>query len=246
VRDYETVDLPAKASAAAAPSAGRSLRVIFAEVFRPRTVLITCLGAGLQLVMVSTTYAWLPSYFNRYYGLAPDKAGLQAGVVVLASALGAIAWSMLADRLAKRRPRARLLVPFVAALATTILMVTAFGVMSPGPAQFAMIVAGGLTMTASIGPVAAVIVDVVHPGVRATAAAVLSLTQNLFGLAAGPVLAGLLSDHYGLSFALTAVPLFCMAAAVMFAIAAGCYEPDLGRASRDHAPSDAGARPQAA
>ena len=246
VRDYKTVDLPSKASAAGAPTAGRSLRVIFAEVFRPRTVLITCLGAGLQLVMVSTTYAWLPSYFNRYYGLAPDKAGLQAGVVVLASALGAIAWSMLADRLAKRRPRARLLVPFVAALATTILMVTAFGVMSPGPAQFAVIVAGGLTMTASIGPVAAVIVDVVHPGVRATAAAVLSLTQNLFGLAAGPVLAGLLSDHYGLSFALTAVPLFCMAAAVMFAIAAGCYEPDLGRATRDHSPSDAGARPQAA
>jgi hypothetical protein len=29
--------------------------------------------------MVSTTWAWLPSYFNRYYGLAPDQAGLKTG-----------------------------------------------------------------------------------------------------------------------------------------------------------------------
>ena len=61
-------------------------------------------------------------------------------------------------------------------------------------------------MTASIGPVCAVVVDVVHPAVRATAASVLSLTQNLFGLAAGPLLTGFLSDAYGLPFALSVIP----------------------------------------
>jgi len=44
---------------------------------KPRTALVTCLGAGLQLVMVSTTYAWLPSYFNRLYGLSTEAAGLK-------------------------------------------------------------------------------------------------------------------------------------------------------------------------
>ena len=32
---------------------------------------------GLQLLVVSTIWAWTPSFFNRYYGLAPDQAGYQ-------------------------------------------------------------------------------------------------------------------------------------------------------------------------
>jgi hypothetical protein len=66
--------------------------------------------------------------------------------------------------------------------------------------------------------------------VRATAAAVLSLTQNLFGLAAGPLVAGLLSDAYGLPFALATVPVFCVLAAVVFTIASRTYLADLRRA----------------
>ena len=42
-------------------------------------------------------------------------------------------------------------------------------------------------MTCTVGPVSAIVIDVIHPGVRATGASVLALFQNLFGLAAGPV-----------------------------------------------------------
>jgi MFS family permease len=58
----------------------------------------------------------------------------------------------------------------------------------------------------------------------------LALTQNLFGLAAGPLLTGLLSDRYGLAFALSIVPLFCVGAACAFVTAARTYEADLRRA----------------
>ena len=101
-------------------------------------------------------------------------------------------------------------------------------------------------MTATIGPAAAVVVDVVHSSVRATAASVLALTQNLFGLAAGPLLAGALSDVYGLPFAMSVVPLFCVLAAVVFVVAARTYEADLKRAeSIEPAPHDK-LEPQAA
>ena len=53
--------------------------------------------------------------------------------------------------------------------------------------QFALIALGGFLMTCSVGPVSAIVIDVIHPGVRATGASVLALFQNLFGLAAGPV-----------------------------------------------------------
>ena len=227
VRDYKTVALPSTPSLQGHRTAKMSARAVAAALLKPRTALITCLGAGLQLVMVSTTYAWLPSFFNRYYKLAPDQAGLKTGLVVLLSGVGAVLSSIVADRMSKRFPRARLYVPAVAAAMTAALMGAAFGLLSPGTLQFGLIIVGAMLMTGTIGPVAAVVVDVVHPSVRATAASILALTQNLFGLAAGPLLTGMLSDIYGLPFAMSVVPGFCVLAAAVLVVAARTYEADL-------------------
>ncbi len=224
VRDYKTIALP---SASSGVGGRMTARAVVAELWRPRTAIVTCVGAGLQLIMVSTTYAWLPSFFNRYYGLAPDQAGIKTALAVLVGGIGAVLWSVLADRMSGRFPRARLHVPAIAAVLTTVFMCAAFGLLSPGPLQYALIVVGAAMMTGSIGPVCAVVVDVVHPGLRATAAAVLSLMQNLFGLAAGPLLTGHLSDAYGLPFALSVVPLFCLLAAGAFVLATKTYLADL-------------------
>ena len=244
VRDYRTVALPGEAQKARTRAvAGRA---IVATLLEPRTAIYTCVGAGLQLVMVSTTYAWLPSFFNRYYGLAPDQAGLKTGLVVLVGGIGAVLWSVVADRWSGRMRQARLYVPALAGLATAVLMFIAFGLLSPGPAQFALIVAGAMAMTGSIGPVCAVVVDVTHPALRATAASILSLTQNLFGLAAGPLLTGYLSDAYGLPFALAVIPAFCLCAAIVFGIAARTYEFDLKNAEAAEPPHREALAPQAA
>jgi MFS transporter, Spinster family, sphingosine-1-phosphate transporter len=244
VRDYKTVALPTVTTGQR--NAPMAAKVIAAALLKPRTAIVTCLGAGLQLIMVSTTYAWLPSYFNRFYNLAPDAAGARTAIVVLMGGVGAIVWSIVADRMGPRFPRARLQVPAIAAVATAILMWTAFAILPPGPLQFATIVAGAAMMTASIGPVCAVVVDVVHPSVRATAASVLSLTQNLFGLAAGPLLTGVLSDAYGLPFAMSVVPLFCLVAAAAFVLAARTYVFDLKNAEADQAVRDVALEPVAA
>src|SRR4029453_5328940 len=94
VRDYKTVALPAKDYAGAKHRL--SARAVAAELLRPRTALVTCIGAGLNLLVVSTTWAWLPSYFNRYYGLGTDEAGLKTGLVVLVGGVGALVWSAVA------------------------------------------------------------------------------------------------------------------------------------------------------
>jgi nitrate/nitrite transporter NarK len=77
-------------------------------------------------------YSWLPSYFNRFYGIAPDQAGLKTAVVVLVGGFGALLWSTVSDRLSVRLPRARLVVPAIAAVATTGLMMAAFAGFEPG------------------------------------------------------------------------------------------------------------------
>jgi MFS family permease len=224
VRDYDTVKLP---GAGTARGARMTTRVVVAELLRPRTALVTCVGAGFNLLVVSTMYAWLPSFFNRYYGLAPDVAGAKTAVVVLLGGIGALACSIVADRLSARMPTARLIVPAIAALLTTILMCTAFAAFPPGATQFALVLAGAFLMAGSVGPTDAVVIDVTHPGLRATAVSVLSLTRNLFGLAGGPLLAGALSDRFGLQFAMAIVPVFGLIAAFLFIRAARTYPADL-------------------
>jgi MFS family permease len=219
------VALPRKERATGEPNT--AARAVVSELLRPRTALITCIGAGMNLLVVSTTYAWLPSYFNRYYGFAPDRAGVKTALVVLVGGLGTLLWSVLADRLMSRLPRARLGVAATTAILTAVFMITAFAVFPPGSAQFALIIAGGLFMAGSVGTTDAVIIDVIHPSVRATAVSILSLTRNLFGLAGGPLLAGALSDAYGLPFAMSVIPVFCLLAVVAYLFAARTYQADL-------------------
>ena len=87
-------------------------------------------------------------------------------------------------------------------------------------------------MAASVGPTDAVVIDVIHPALRATGASILSLMRNLFGLAGGPLLTGALSDAYGLQFAMAVVPLFGLLAAAMYMVAARTYVADLKRLER--------------
>ena len=115
------------------------------------------------------------------------------------------------------------------------MLATAFGsgawglVLTP-KARFALVALGGFLMTCSVGPVTAVVIDVIHPGVRATGSSVLALFQNLFGLAAGPFLVGVLSDAWGLTTALALVPLFGGLAAFAFLRATCSYERDMATA----------------
>ncbi len=93
-------------------------------------------------------------------------------------------------------------------------------------AQFMLIALGGFLMTCTVGPVSAIVIDLTHPGLRATGAAVLSLFQNLLGLAAGPAIAGALSDELGLDSALTLIPAFGAVAALLFMVASRSYDAD--------------------
>ena len=155
-------------------------------------------------------------------------------------------WSVIADRLYSHTPKARLYVPLAASALTAVFVSSAFALFPPGPIQFALIIAGGLVMVGSVGPVAAAVTDVIHPGLRSTAMSVLSLTQNLFGLAGGPLLTGVLSDAYGLPFAMSVVPVFCVFAAVLFWFAARTYEADRNNVQETEPVPDGGLSPQPA
>ena len=209
----------------AAPAQGVGIRLL--RLLRSRTALFCCAGGALQLLVIATTYAWLPSYLNRYHAMAPGEAGARTSFVVLLGGVGAVLLSVLADRLVRRVACARLYVCTAVAIATTLLLCVAFGGLAPGSAQFALIAAGGLIMTGILGPVAATVSDVTDPRLRATAISILALAQSLLGLAGGPILSGVLADAYGLHFAMSVLPAFSVAAAALFVLASRSYVQDM-------------------
>ena len=60
-----------------------------------------------------------------------------------------------------------------------------------------------------------------------TAFATLTVANNVFGLAPGPILTGYLADGWGLLSALQALPAACLAAAIVFWIGGRSYDADL-------------------
>jgi MFS family permease len=154
---------------------------------------------------------------------------VKAAIVIIAGTLGAVVWGYAADRMSRRNLTNRLLVPAGCALLTLVTLSAAFALLPPGNRQFLLIVAGGFVMTGLTGPIPAAAIDVVHPGLRTTAASMVVVVQNLFGLAIGPLIAGALSDAYGLQTALALVPVSCLLAACVLVIGSRTYGQDFRR-----------------
>jgi MFS family permease len=234
VRDYRTVELTPQLEAAR--QTPRSVaRHIVRVLTRSRTMLWVCIGGPAQLITVSAVWAWMPSFLVRSQGLTPQAAGVKASLVVLAGAIGSVLWGAVIDRIGRNRAAAKLRAAAVLCLATMTVLAFAFGAPLLGIAlspqlQFALIVLGGLLMMCYVGPASAAVIDVTHPGVRSTGASIMSLFQNLFGLALGPFITGLMSDAWGLEPALALVPAFCVLAALAFLRAARTYEADRAHA----------------
>ncbi|MFM0222003.1 MFS transporter [Paraburkholderia dipogonis] len=227
VRDYKTVALTVEGKQDAAPPR-LSIAQIAREVFAARSGNFTYVASGLQMAMPAILIAWLPTYLGRYHGMDVKKAALMAGVAVLASGIGMIFGGGLADRLSEDHPRRRALVPAFYSAVTALVLIVAFA-LPPGPLGLGLILLGALFAAAQGGCSAAIVCDVTHPGVRATVTAMISLANNLIGLAPGPFIVGILSDFLGLRLALTLAPVLALAAAIFFLLASRSYETDAAR-----------------
>jgi MFS family permease len=221
VRDYQAPELAWDSRPGL-----RNVRAIAKELFRARSGIAAYFAGALQLITTSTILAWLPSFFNRVYGVPADRSGVWAAGVIVCGTLGVVVWASVADRLALRNIRLRMLVPAACCLATLGILAVGFGALNPGAPQIAMIVLGAFMMTGTTGPIPAVAIDVVHPALRATAGSMVAIVQNLFGLGVGPLISGALSDAFGLQISMAIVPVTCGLAAIVLVIGSRFYAAD--------------------
>jgi MFS family permease len=193
-----------------------------------RSVICAYVGSGLQLFIAGAVLAWMPSYLNRYHGLAPDRAGVLAAGLALVSGAGMVFWGMVSDRISRRaRPRKAVLARLLC-LASCLLLSVAFR-LPAGQPQLMLIAAGLFAVAGVTGPSGAMVANLTHPAVHGAAFAVLTLANNLLGLAPGPVLTGALADRLGLDVAFQWIPLVSLAAAMAFWLGRLSYASDLDR-----------------
>lgn len=191
-------------------------RSLARALFATRAVIYAYVGCGVQLILPGALFAWLPSYLVRAYDMRLDRASVIAALFVLTSGLGMIVCGALTDRIGRHRPWRRWTMAILFCAASLVALASAFH-LPPGALQLGLIGAGMFIASGACGPTGALVAELTPPAIHGTAMALWALANNLLGLAAGPVLTGLLADRLGLHAALEWIPCAALVSALLFA-----------------------------
>ncbi|MGX7730801.1 MFS transporter [Rhodococcus sp. 2H158] len=214
------IDDDANTTHTAAP--GTVARAPISSLFTNPAVLCAYIGGGLQMFTAAALMAWLPSFFGRSYGLAADKAAAMAAVFVLLIGAGMIVWGIVADRAARIDPARKWTVAIAISLAAGVLLIVGFQ-LPVGTAQLVLLGLGAFFSAGSTGAVTAMVANLTHPTVRASAFGTTTLANSLLGLAAGPFVVGVLADKISLANALQLAPLVYLGAVAVLLVGKRVY-----------------------
>ena len=197
---------------------------------------------------------WEPSFLIRSYGMGTASAGAwYFAIGPVPAMLGIYLGGRLADQLGARDPRWQLWVPAAGQIAAVPLLlafllwpadhVVALPAIGAIPVAFLISSVGSVIGSFYTAPFLSTVQGISPLRTRALAAAIMSLISSLVGMAAGPLLVGVMSDAFearfgaeALRYALlipTVVPLL---SALVCLIGARSVRTDLERAARDAPP----------
>ena len=210
------------------PVAERGERAKLRTLFSTSSVIYAYLGSGLQLFIAGSLFAWLPSYLGRAYGLAPDKAAGIAAIAILFMGVGMIMCGWITDRLSRHVAIRKWTTAIIYSLVSLVLLGSAFS-LAPGGAQLLFLAVGIFFAAGTTGAAGAMVSNLTHESIRATAFGTLTLANNLLGLAAGPLVTGILADRFGLATAMQIVPLAAVPALVFLVLGRRAYPASLAK-----------------
>ncbi|MFX0578292.1 MFS transporter [Nocardia nepalensis] len=210
------------------PQHGGGVRAPVSTLFTNPAVVCAYLGSALQIFTAAVLLSWMPSFFNRYYDLAPDRAGAVASVFVLLVGAGMVGCGVITDRVGRRDMSRKWTTAIVFCTVSLLCLAIGFS-LGTGPLQLLLIGIGALFSGGSSGPTAAMVANLTHASVRASAFGSLTLANSLLGLALGPFVVGVLADHLGLATALRLAPLAYLAAIAALVLGKRAYPAGLRR-----------------
>lgn len=213
----------AQALATASSSAGE----VFKALAGTPSFWLLSFGAASGSILGYGLIFWLPSFFNRSFGLAVEDVGWFYGsIVLIGGGLGTWLGGWLGDRVGPSKPGGYALIPAVCFIVTAPTL--ALGLFAPNLwIGWLLFTIGQMLALAWLGPVITAVQHIVLPSMRATASAGFLFINNLIGIAFGIYFLGWLSDEmkaahgqdslqysilYGLGFYLLAAVFYLFAA----------------------------------
>ncbi len=143
---------------------------------------------------------FMPSFLMRNHGLSLADVGVILGLISgLSGATGTFLGGFLADRMAARDMRWYVWIPILGGLSA---MIPAYYTLFGGNTVLivAAMIPSQILSALYLGPCIATCHNLVSPGMRAMASAILFFVLNLIGLGLGPLTVGILSDVYAEPF----------------------------------------------
>ena len=185
-------------------------RARLGALLRTRAYVLNTLAMAALTFTLGGLAAWFPTFLVRERGFGLASANATFGLITLVTGfLGTMIGGVVGDRLLQTRRAAYFLVSAWGLLASLPFAVLA--ILSPSPwIMVPAIFAAEFCLFLNTGPLNAVIANVSHPSIRASAYAVNMFAIHALGDALSPMLLGRLSDLAGLPTALLVgiVPLF--------------------------------------
>jgi MFS family permease len=184
-----------------APEAAAPFGEVLRLLARKPAFWLLAFGASSGSLLGYGLIAWLPSFFERSFGMTlQERAVFYAGILLIGGVGGIWLGGWLADFLGSRKKSAYAVIPACAALLSAPCFLLAILSTTKWMA-FALFVVPQALSLVWLGPVIAAVQQLVPPTMRSTASAIFLLINNLIGLGVGPVFFGRVSDllrpYYG-------------------------------------------------
>ena len=186
--------------AGAGAPAQSSLSETMAGLRRRPTFWYLSVGCAFSAFVSYGNGNFMPSFLMRNHGLSLTEVGVILGLISgLSGATGTFLGGYMADRLATRDMRWYLWIPILGGLSA---MIPAYYTLLGENTTFivAAMIPSQILSALYLGPCIATCHNLVSPGMRAMASAILYFVLNLIGLGLGPLTVGILSDFYAEPF----------------------------------------------
>ncbi|OUY06165.1 MFS transporter [Acinetobacter populi] len=246
-RDYRTILpklLPAQVFAGKALDSASSstvqqlthrqvIRQNWQSIRQTPSLLLTYLAAAMATLQWVPIVFFLPSYLHRVHQIELATASLLTSSILLIGIVTLPLGGWVMDRLTQKYPSSKLYIAAGGYALATLLYVLAFSLVSGLWLQFALIIVAGALLTFCSSAPLSLTQELVSPSARALSGTTSVMTIHLLGSIPGPFIAGLLSDSFGLTVALTVLPLVSgVLATVLILFALRYYRKDFARVER--------------
>ena len=205
----------------------------FLDLMRIPTLRAAILAQTVLYFVLAANAFWLPLLLHRRFDMSVSRAGLVAGVVLVAGGLiGTLAGGWIADRRAVKTPAAHLQVGIAGFLIAAVFIVIALVAplnIGPVPVFIPAFLITVIALYLHAGPFTAVSQNVVSPALRASGVTMLLFVSHVFGDSHSTFDIGYLSDRLGslqLALLITS-PTLLILAAIIAATGLRTVRPDI-------------------